>query len=314
VVQVLRTQLVVLTAIDFSDAIRKGKKWSYATGSGRREDEMDEERFSRLHLEIAQLQDRILAEPETGDAEKMEHMQSELGKWRALIEMQSELRSSSLRGQRLFSGDLEHIDSVSRLDKNERSAAKADTIISHVTVKYKVDSFAELERRLSDIEGRLGGRSSDWQNTVTKLLMVQPVLDLLVSPDSENILQDKIEALNKIAERRNRDDFLSNDLRIKEIYASLNTITKLKPAVVSLSERLKTLAALHADSNHVREGFMHIEQYLENVNTEVVSWKRSLDEVSNKMVGLGVGLQQNSDAVEDAISALEKRLSELEAA
>ena len=304
--------LFIFVKSDFSDKIREEKKVSYSV---RKEDETDEEKFSRLQLEITELQQKLNAkkQQDVQDVEdRRKNMLEEMEKWMQVIEKQARIRVSSLENIKTFKGELECIESINTRHEREKNTGQIMPIVEQVSLRYKNNSVAELEQRLHELESRCAnlqqlGYGDNWN----AMQSIGSILERMSEENAEKNLRTRIDTFKKILQKEEGAEGVESIAKINEIYSSLSVITKLKPDLLIMNERLKTLATLHADSGYVRQGFIELESNLQSATSEMVSWKKTLQDASEKLAAVNSGLEKNSGAVEKAISALEKRVSGL---
>ncbi len=95
--------------------------------------------------------------------------------------------------------------------------------------------------------------------------------------------------------------------QLNKIYNLLPTIDGLLPVVYSILSRLKSLATLHADAEHVIQGFNEFEDTLVGLKFDMESWQKSLEHLEEHIEQFRMDMLQNGQSIEKLVKYGESR-------
>lgn len=210
---------------------------------------------------------------------------------------------------------------------------------------------AELEARLSALEGLLGLTTIQASTTASSLTPVLPLLTKLstqvqiLTNTSTPVLEAasrKIKTLvndsEKLQEAQKRSRAVESSIlsssvgtptesgtvqpsplllqekeKINALFGTLNTIDTLSPLLPGVLDRLRTLRAIHANAGEASKRLEEVEKKVDGMDGEILKWKEVLEKAEEIVKEAEGRIEKNAEVVEGWVKGVEEKVERLNA-
>ncbi|CAH8550836.1 unnamed protein product [Heterobilharzia americana] len=309
--------------VDFSDCISGNGKIGYAVETDQYEffspDSRDQEslmkKFQRLQTETHQLISDIKAISDQSDADPKDPIDASklLSCAENLSEKLSEIQSTDLSaicldasdsvGRTLHSKILKQIDEFKPEKPASRSADNSNHLVyeiydrKSITKQADEEKMADIDRRIHRIEALIGQPDPNRLSALTADTMTHGLLEACSRLSARSSLfqqghLDMIETrltslqakLQAVTEKREAIADYDMQNKIAELYELVKKWNDVADSLPMIVERLSTLKSLHEEASQFSQSLYTIESSQKNVEGNLASYAKLLEEVSFAML------------------------------